>query len=73
MTIQMSYTQARTQLADLCDTVANDREIVIIHRLGGEDVALIAADELADFIIRCCHILRLSEMALCAGKSELLD
>ncbi len=57
MTIQMSYTQARTQLADLCDTVANDREIVIIHRRGGEDVALIAADELAG-LLETAHLLK---------------
>ena len=57
MTIQMTYTQARTQLADLFDTVTNDREIVIIHRRGAEDVALIAADELAG-LLETAHLLK---------------
>ena len=38
MTIQTTYTQARTRLADFCDTAVNDREIVMIHRRGAEDV-----------------------------------
>jgi hypothetical protein len=50
MTIQTTYTQARTQFAHLCDAVTNDREIVIIHRRGAEDMALIAADELAGLL-----------------------
>lgn len=57
MTIQTTYTQARTQFAHLCDAVTNDREIVIIHRRGAEDVALIAADELAG-LLETAHLLK---------------
>ena len=43
---QTSYTEARGNLARLCDLVTQDRETVIITRHGAADVALIAADEL---------------------------
>lgn len=57
MTIQTTYTQARAQLASLLDEVTNNREIVIIQRRGEEDVALIAADELAG-LLETAHLLR---------------
>lgn len=47
MTVETTYTQARANLAKLCDRVANDRETVIIKRRKAPDVALIAADDLA--------------------------
>lgn len=57
MPIQTSYTQARAELATLLDEVTNNREIVIIQRRGAEDVALIAADELAG-LLETVHLLR---------------
>jgi len=57
MTIQATYTQARKSLASLLDDVSNDREVVIIQRRGKEDVAMIAADELAG-ILETAHLLR---------------
>jgi antitoxin YefM len=57
MTIQTTYTQARAQLASLLDQVTNDREIVIVQRRGAEDVAIIAADELAS-LLETAHLLR---------------
>ena len=57
MTIQTTYTQARAQLAALLDQVTQDREIVIIQRRGSDDVALIAADELAG-LLETVHLLR---------------
>lgn len=57
MSIQTSYTQARAQLATLLDEVTNNREVVIIQRRGAEDVALIAADELAG-LLETVHLLR---------------
>lgn len=57
MTIQTTYTQARAQLATLLDAATNDREIIIIQRRGEEDVALIAADELAG-LLETVHLLR---------------
>jgi len=57
MTIQTTYTQARAQLAALMDKVINQRDVVIIQRRGAEDVALIAADELAS-LQETAHLLR---------------
>lgn len=57
MTIQTTYTQARAQLAALLDQVTHDREIIIIQRRGSDDVALIAADELAG-LLETVHLLR---------------
>jgi antitoxin YefM len=50
MTVQTTYTQARASLAKLLDEVTTNREVVIIRRRGAEDVALIAADELASLL-----------------------
>ena len=57
MAIETSYTQARANLKSLLDEVAENREQVIIHRRGGDDVALIAADELRG-LIETAHLLR---------------
>jgi len=47
VTVEFTYTNAREKLASLLNRVTNDREVVIIQRRGSEDVAMIAADELA--------------------------
>ncbi len=57
MAIQTTYTHARAQLASLLDEVTKNREVVIIQRRGSEDVAMIAADELAG-ILETAHLLR---------------
>ena len=57
MTIEISYSQARQQLAALLDDVTDDREIVIIRRRNGEPAALIAAEELAS-LTETAHLLR---------------
>jgi antitoxin YefM len=57
MTIQTTYTQARSNLARLLDRVIADREIVIIERRDKEAVALIAADELSG-LLEVAHLLR---------------
>ncbi len=57
MTIQTTYTQARSNLAHLFDQVTEDREVVIITRRSGESVALIAADELSG-LLETAHLLR---------------
>ena len=57
MAIQITYTQARANLAALLDKVTNNREVVIIQRRGGEDVAMITADELAG-VLETAHLLR---------------
>lgn len=57
MAIETTYTQARANLKALLDEVAENREQVIIHRRGGDDVALIAADELRG-LLETAHLLR---------------
>jgi antitoxin YefM len=57
MAIQTSYTEARANLAQLCDRATDDRETVIIRRRGAADVALVAADELSS-LLETAHLLR---------------
>ena len=57
MTVETTYSQARQNLADLLDTVTEDREIVIIRRRKGEDAALLAASELTG-LMETAHLLR---------------
>ncbi len=57
MAIQTTYTHARAHMATLCDQVTANHEVVIIHRRGAEDVALIAADELSG-LLETAHLLR---------------
>jgi antitoxin YefM len=57
MAIQTTYTRARANLATLCDEVTANGEVVIIHRRGAEDVALISAAELAS-LMETAHLLR---------------
>ena len=45
MPTQTTYTNARANLASLLEQVTSNREIVIINRRGGEDVALVSAAE----------------------------
>jgi antitoxin YefM len=47
---QTTYTQARARLASLLNEVANNRDVVVIRRRGGEDVALISAAELSSLM-----------------------
>ena len=63
MAIQITYTQARARLASLLDQVTKNGEVVVIRRRGAEDVALIAADELAG-ILETAHLLRSSKNAI---------
>ncbi len=57
MAIQTTYTNARANFASLIDEVVKNREVVFISRRGREDVAMIAADELAS-ILETAHLLR---------------
>ena len=57
MPIQTTYTQARANLSSLFKEVTENREIVIIRRRSGEDVAVVAADELAS-LMETAHLLR---------------
>jgi antitoxin YefM len=55
--IHATYTQARANLARLWDSATEDRETVIISRRGADDVAMIAADELA-LLQETAHLVR---------------
>lgn len=57
MTTETTYTSARANLKALLEQVADSRQPVFIHRRGGEDVALIAADELRS-LMETAHLLR---------------
>jgi len=57
MTIFTTYTQARDGLAKLLDQVTHNREVVVIQRRGGEEVAMIAASEL-ESLMETAYLLR---------------
>ena len=57
MAIHTTYTNARANLARLCDEVTKNQEVVVISRRGVEDVALISAEELAS-LAETAHLLR---------------
>lgn len=57
MPIETTYTQARDGLASLLDRVAQDREVVIIHRRNARDVAMVAAEDL-ESLLETVYLLR---------------
>lgn len=57
MANRTTYTQARANLATLCDAVAESREPYFIERRNGETVALIAEAELSA-LVATAHLLR---------------
>lgn len=59
---EITYTQARANLAKLLNDVTEDREIIIIRRRKGEDAALIAASELSS-LLESAYLLRSSANA----------
>lgn len=57
MLIQTTYTDAHANLSHFLDEAADNREIIIIKRDKKEDVALIAASELAS-LTETAYLLR---------------
>ena len=57
MPSETTYTNARANLAKLCQQVTEDRDVVIIRRRGHEDVAIVSASEL-ESISETAHLLR---------------
>ncbi len=55
--LQTTYTNARANFAGLCDEVTENREIVVIRRRKGSNVAMIAADELQS-LVESAHLMR---------------
>jgi antitoxin YefM len=54
---EITYSQVRANLAQILDSVSENREIVKITRRNGADVALIAADELSS-LLESVYLLR---------------
>ena len=57
MSNRTTYTQARANLASLCDQVAESRQPYVIERRNGENVALVSEAEL-DSLLETAHLLR---------------
>ena len=57
MANRTTYTQARANLASLCDQVAESRQSYVIERRNGENVALISEAEL-NALLETVHLLR---------------
>ena len=60
--IETTYSQAREQFKALMDRAVDDREIIMVRRRSGGDVAIIAAEEL-DGLLETAHLLRSSKNA----------
>ncbi|MGL1834082.1 type II toxin-antitoxin system Phd/YefM family antitoxin [Rhodocyclaceae bacterium SMB388] len=77
MTIETTYSQAREQLKSLMDRAVDDREVILVRRRSGGDVAMIAADEL-ESLVETAHLLRSAKnaerllSALARARSETL-
>ncbi len=50
MSLEVSYSEARSNLASLMDQVTDDCEVVVIKRRGHASVAMIDADELSSLM-----------------------
>ncbi len=57
MATMTTYTNARAQLATLCDEAVSSREPVIIKRRNKADVALVSVEEL-ESLLETAHLLR---------------
>ena len=77
MTIETTYSKAREQLKSLMDPAVDDREVILVRRRSGGDVAMIAADEL-ESLVETAHLLRSPKnaerllSALARARSETL-
>ncbi|MFO7630660.1 MAG: type II toxin-antitoxin system Phd/YefM family antitoxin [Prochlorococcaceae cyanobacterium] len=57
MAIETTYSQARESLKSLMDRAVQDREVVLVRRRKGGDVAMVAAEELSS-LLETAHLLR---------------
>ncbi len=57
MAIETTYTQLRSNLASLFDRITSDRQVVIVRRRRGGDIALLPADEL-ESLMETAYLLR---------------
>jgi antitoxin YefM len=56
MAVETTYSKLRQQLSTFLDRVSDDREVVVVKRRRGKDVALIDADELSS-LLETAHVL----------------
>jgi len=63
MPIQLTYSQARQQLASLWDQIEQENDVAILTRQGHEDLALVEASELRS-LQETAHLLRAPANAL---------
>jgi antitoxin YefM len=61
-TVEITYSDACAHLAALLNQVVSDRQVLIIQRKGGQNVALIAEDELSS-LLETIYLLRSPENA----------
>ena len=57
LTKHTNYTNLRQNLASILDEAISDRNVIVVTRQGKEDVAILAADELAN-ILETLHLFR---------------
>ena len=57
MAIDVTYTEARANLAKLWDEAVDNREPIIIRRRGKENMVMLPADELAG-LMETAHLMR---------------
>jgi antitoxin YefM len=57
MAVETTYSKLREELASFLDRVSDDREVVVVKRRGGKNVALIDAHELSS-LLETAHLLR---------------
>ncbi|HEV1287073.1 MAG TPA: type II toxin-antitoxin system prevent-host-death family antitoxin [Bryobacteraceae bacterium] len=50
MAVETTYSKLREELASFLDRVSDDREVVVVKRRNGKNVALIDADELSSLV-----------------------
>jgi antitoxin YefM len=55
--IETTYTRLRAHLASLFEQIITDRQVVIVRRRGGDDIALLPADEL-ESLMETAYLLR---------------
>jgi antitoxin YefM len=63
MIIETTFRQAKEQLKSLMDRALDDREVIVVRRRTGGDVAMITADEL-ESLLATAHLLRSEKNAV---------
>ena len=62
MSIEITFSKAKTQLKSLMERTVKEREIVVVRRRSGGSVAMLAADEL-ESLLETAHLMRSAKNA----------